>query len=126
MLVYLILIPLLLFIIWLIIKRKWKSLFWTLGITVIVGISTWFIFLYIVSSIFKENCEIVQTWEIEGYVIKQMACKDFVTGFYHPVKLYKDDQFIDSLPVLYDNVCNLTFQSKEESLTFDICENQMK
>jgi hypothetical protein len=120
---YILLILLLAWIGWLIVRKKWKTLLWTVVSIFILVIVGWFLFLHIVSEAFGEKCEKNREWKIENYVIVEKKCIGFAGPYYYPVYLYEDNVKLDQLLYINDSLCLVKFKPKEsDTLTFDICE----
>jgi 4-amino-4-deoxy-L-arabinose transferase-like glycosyltransferase len=66
---YLIAIPILILIIWMIIRRKWKALFWTIGSLLVLAIAGWYLLLQVVSEAFGPVCDDNRKWKIGEYEI---------------------------------------------------------
>ena len=113
------------FFVWLGLRRKWKTLIWTLIILFIVIITGWFLFLNIISKAFGSKCEENRVWTVENYMIIEKKCIGFAGPSYYPVYLYKDGKEIDQLIFIKDSACILEFKSSSgDTLTFDICEKK--
>lgn len=124
---YLIVIPILILIIWMIIKRKWKALFWTIGSLLVLAVVGWYLLLHVVSEEFGPDCDINRKWEIGEYEIIEKKCIGFAGPHYYPVYLYRDGERIDQLAFIPDSTCIIKFKPDTgDTLTFDICTKEMK
>jgi 4-amino-4-deoxy-L-arabinose transferase-like glycosyltransferase len=120
---YILLILLFALIVWLIVRKKWKTLLWTVVSTIILVIAGWYLFLHIVSEAFGAKCEKNREWEIENYVIVEKKCIGFAGPYYYPVYLYEDNVELDQLLFINDSTCVVKFKPDErDTLTFDICD----
>lgn len=114
-------------IIWLGLRRKWKTLLWTVVSLIVVVIAGWYLFLHIVSEAFGAKCEDNRVWKIENYVIIEKKCIGFAGPHYYPVYLFEDSKEIDYLLFINDSTCVLQFKPDGgDTLTFDICEMKLK
>ncbi|MCY2686789.1 hypothetical protein [Salinimicrobium sp. TH3] len=124
-LLYFIIIPILIFIIWLVVRKKWKALLWTVASLTVVGIAGWYLFLSFVSAAFQEKCETVKIWEIEGYEIREKSCIGFAGPPWSPIYLYQKDTEIDYVNYKTDS-CLVEFTTEiGNTLQFDLCEEKM-
>lgn len=125
--IYLIAFPILILIVWMIIKRKWKALLWTVGSLVVLIMIGGYFFLKILSEAFGTECEINRKWKIEKYEIVEKKCIGFAGPHYYPVYLYKDNKIIDQLTFIPDSTCLIKFKPEGiNTLTFNICENKLE
>ena len=124
---FIIAIPILTLIIWMLVRRKWKALLWILGCSILLIIAGWYLFLHTVSEAFGAKCEDNRKWKIEEYVIIEKQCIGFAGPLYYPVYLFKDNKEIDKLLFINDSTCLVNFiTDKGDTLTFDICEKKLK
>tara|TARA_R110001592_G_scaffold9723_1_gene51432 strand:+ start:2508 stop:2900 length:393 start_codon:yes stop_codon:yes gene_type:complete len=119
-----ILIPILILIIWLIVRKKWKKLILTIvGLTTLI-ILGWYLFLGLIAA-FKNNCEITGKWEIGEYEIIKQSCIGFAGPPWNEVYLYQDNKIVDKILNKSDS-CIVKFQnSTGDSLQFDLCDHKM-
>ena len=124
-LLYFIIIPILIFIIWLVVRKKWKALLWTVASLTVVGIAGWYLFLSFVSAAFQEKCETVKIWKIEGYEIREKSCIGFAGPTWSPIYLYQKGIEIGNVNNKTDS-CIVEFKNDiGETLGFDLCEEKM-
>ena len=123
----LIVIPILILIISMIIKRKWKALFSTIGSLLVLVVVGWYLLLHVVSEVFGLECDNNRKWEIGEYEIIEKKCIGFAGPHYYPVYLYRDGERIDQLTFIPDSTCIIKFKPDTgDTLTFDICKKEMK
>lgn len=110
-----------------IIKRRWKTLLWTVGSLVVLIVIGWYVFLNILGEAFGTDCKINRKWTIGQYEIVENQCIGFAGPYYYPVYLYKDDKKIDQLAFIPDSTCMVKFKPEGlDTLTFNICENKLE
>lgn len=125
--IYLILIPALILIVWMILKKKWKALIWTIGSLVFIMMLGYYFVSIFLSTAFEPECEVIRKWEIKNYEIVEKRCIGFAGPHYYPVYLYKDNEIIDKLSSIPDSTCILKFNSKNgDTLTFNICDKELE
>lgn len=125
-LLYFIIIPILILIIWLVVRKKWKALLWTVGCLIVLAIAGWYLFLWFVSAAFQIECETESTWKIEDYKIVQKRCIGFVGPPWYPMYLYHKNKEIDHVNYKEDS-CNVKFTNQiGDTLQFDLCDEKMK
>ena len=125
--IYLIAFPILILLVWMLIKRKWKALLWTVGSLVVLIVAGWYAFLYILGQAFGTDCKIHRKWTVGQYEIVEKQCIGFAGPHYYPVYLYKDNKIIDQLTNIPDSTCLIKFKQEGiDTLTFNICENKLE
>lgn len=120
-------ILILILIIWMIIRKKWKFLMWSLAGIGILTVIFLVLFFYVFLGAFSPECNNNRIWKIEGYEIIEMKCLGFAGPPYYPVYLYKNKKKIDELTFIDDTTCRIQFKPKNsDTLTFNLCENQLE
>lgn len=110
-----------------IIRQKWKAVLWIIGSLVILIVTGWYLFLYVVSAAFGPECTNNRIWKIDGYEIIEKKCLGFAGPHYYLVYLYKDKRKIDELTIISDSTCLIKFKPENsDTLTFNICENKLE
>lgn len=100
---------------------------WTIGSLVILIVTGWYLFLYVVSAAFRPECNNNRIWKIDGYEIIEKKCLGFAGPHYYLVYLYKDKKKIDELTFISDSTCLIKFKPENsDTLTFNICENKLE
>lgn len=110
-----------------IIRQKWKAVLWIIGSLVILIVTGWYLFLYVVSAAFGPECNNNRIWKIDGYEIIEKKCLGFAGPHYYLVYLYKDKRKIDELTIISDSTCLIKFKPENsDTLTFNICKNKLE
>lgn len=124
---YILLPTVIILIIWLVLRKKWKALLWTVIGLIVIAIAGWFFLLHIVSEAFGEKCENNRVWKIENHVLVEKKCIGFAGPHYYPVYLYKDNKEIDHSFFVNDSTCMIKFKPDVgDTLTFNICEMKLE
>lgn len=125
-LLYFIIILILTLIIWLVVRKKWKAVLWTLGSLIVLAIAGWYLFLWFVSAAFQNKCETERTWKIEDYEIVEKRCIGFAGPPWYPIYLYQDNKEIDYVNSTSDS-CLVKFTNElGDTLEFDLCDEELK
>ena len=107
-------------------NRAFKWIIITISALIIAGVTGWQVFKSVISSMTKEECVVVETWQVENYDIIKKQCIGFAGPPYYPLYLYQADTKIDRVNVMTDS-CIVKFKGLEgDSLTFDICKNKLE
>ena len=123
---YFIVIPILILIIWLVVRKKWKALLWTSGSLIVLAVVGWYLLLWLVSAAFQNKCEVEKIWKIEDYEIIEKRCIGFAGPPWYPIYLYRDDIEIDYVNYK-KNSCIVNFTNQiGDTLQFDLCNEKMK
>ncbi len=120
---YILLTLILVLLVMLGLRKKWKALLWSTAFILIIGITGCILFVYIFSEAFGAKCEDNRVWKIENYRIIEKQCIGFAGPYYNRVSLYENNKRIEGHSYMNDSSCIIKFKPDlTDTLIFDICD----